>query len=453
MALTREMKDTFSLAREQDLPEGWTLTHLEDICAPPQYGWTTSAVQKGYGLKLLRTTDISGGAVDWSKVPGCREEPENPERYLLSPGDIVVSRAGSVGVSDIIKDCPKAIFASYLIRVRPLSPIPSEFIAYFFHSPQYWDAIAEETSGITIPNVNASKLKRLLVPLPPLAEQKRIVAKIEELLARVSGTRERLAKVPALLRRFRQAVLAAACSGRLTEDLRGEQVVSDTWRTVKLSQAAESRLGKMLDKVKNRGSPTPYLRNINVRWFDFDLTDIQTIRVTEREATELSVREGDVFVCEGGEPGRCAVWRGPNRAYVYQKALHRVQVGKGLKPEWLCYCLKEAADSGRLAELFTGTTIKHLTGVSLRRFEFPLPSPEEQHEIVRRVEALLKLADITERRVGVAKAKADGMIQAILAKAFGGDLVATEADLARREGRSYEPALNLLAHINGAGNV
>jgi type I restriction enzyme S subunit len=199
-------------------------------------------VQNGNGLKLLRTTDISGGAVDWSQVPGCREEPENPEKYLLSPGDIVVSRAGSVGVSYLIKDCPKAIFASYLIRIKPLPPIPSEFIAYFFRSPQYWDAIAEETSGITIPNVNASKLKRLSVPLPPLAEQKRIVAKIEELLARVNATRERLTKVPAILKRFRQAILAAACSGRLAEDHREQLRANDSAENLLASISSKRRV-------------------------------------------------------------------------------------------------------------------------------------------------------------------------------------------------------------------
>jgi len=208
----------------------------------------------------------------------------------------------------------------------------------------------------------------------------------------VDACRERLDRMPAILKRFRQAVLAAAISGKLTEEWRA---LNDTerWRTVKLSDVAKSRLGKMLDKAKNQGAATPYLRNINVRWFGFDLTDIQTIRVTEDEARDLAVEKGDVLICEGGEPGRCAVWRGEDSTCVYQKALHRVRVGPALTPEWLCYSLKDAADSWRLTDLFTGTTIKHLTGVALGQFELPLPSLREQHAIIHRVETLFAYAD------------------------------------------------------------
>ncbi|NVM23663.1 MAG: restriction endonuclease subunit S [Desulfobacterales bacterium] len=205
---------------EESFPEGWTIARLEQICTAPQYGWTTSANKNGTGLRLLRTTDISKGVVDWSTVPYCKKKPDNPEKYLLSPGDLVVSRAGSVGLSYVVRECPRSIFASYLIRFRAVPSMESEFIGLFLKTPQYWAAIADETAGIAIPNVNASKLKRLEIPLPPLAEQKRIVAKVEQLLARVNAARERLAKVPEILKRFRQSVLAAACSGKITADWR-----------------------------------------------------------------------------------------------------------------------------------------------------------------------------------------------------------------------------------------
>lgn len=219
-AAPRAEPQTKEVIADTDLPEGWTVARIADICKPPQYGWTTSANKNGQRLKLLRTTDISTGTVDWSSVPACSEEPDTPARYLLKSGDIVVSRAGSVGLSYLVENPPRAVFASYLIRFRPVPPMESEFIALFLKSPQYWSAIAEESAGIAIPNVNASKLKAIELPLPPLAEQKRIVTKVKELLAQVNAARNRLGKVPLILKRFRQAVLAAACSGHLTEEWR-----------------------------------------------------------------------------------------------------------------------------------------------------------------------------------------------------------------------------------------
>jgi type I restriction enzyme S subunit len=95
-------------------------------------------------------------------------------------------------------------------------------LSEFFQTSDYWQLISENVAGNAQPNCNASKLASLPLALPPLAEQKRIVAKVEELLARVNAARERLAKIPALLKRFRQSVLAAACSGLLTEEWREE---------------------------------------------------------------------------------------------------------------------------------------------------------------------------------------------------------------------------------------
>jgi type I restriction enzyme, S subunit len=238
-----------------EISEGWINTNLENICTSPQYGWTSSAEKNKKGLRFLRTTDISGGGVNWSTVPGCAEEPGDPKKYLLLAGDIVISRAGSVGVSFLVNDCPPAIFASYLIRFRPRHPIEGKYISLFLNSPEYWAAIADETAGIAVPNVNATKLKGIKIPLPPIAEQKRIVANVEELLGRVNSVRERLARVQAILKRFRQSVLSAACSGRLTADWRQSHPLMGSSRGL-LERIHEEKKRKWFDKApqKNRES-------------------------------------------------------------------------------------------------------------------------------------------------------------------------------------------------------
>ena len=201
------------------IPETWTQATIGDVCSHPQYGYTTKAAKNG-DLRLLRTTDITSGKISWETVPYCSENPDNPEAYLLEDGDIVVSRAGSIGVSHLVSKPRKAVFASYLIRFRPF--IDRRFFRYFLGSPDYWAAIDDKKLGVAVPNVNATKLKAIPVPVPPEREQTRIVAKIEELFSELDRGIESLKTARAQLKVYRQAVLKHAFEGKLTAQWRKE---------------------------------------------------------------------------------------------------------------------------------------------------------------------------------------------------------------------------------------
>jgi type I restriction enzyme S subunit len=162
---------------------------------------------------------------------------------------------------------------------------------------------------------------------------------------------------------------------------------------------------------------------------------------------EFSIKDGDLLVCEGGEPGRCAVWNRGSNDLIFQKAIHRIRLNGEVSPHWVAFNIKNDAASGELEQYFTGSGIKHLTGRSLATYSLQLPPLEEQLEIVRRIDALFKLADTIEIRVATAARRADKLTQSILAKAFRGELVPSEAELARREGREYESASVLLERI------
>ena len=169
------------------------------------------------------------------------------------------------------------------------------------------------------------------------------------------------------------------------------------WCWARLDQVANMRLGKMLDKAKNTGMFRPYLRNTNVQWHRFELDDIKDIRLEAHELEEYRLVTGDLLVCEGGEPGRCAIWRGHDREMYFQKALHRIRPLGGVFPEFIQLCLTHDAASGALATYFTGATIKHFAGQELSRYAIPLPPLAEQHRIVARVEGLMKLCDALEQ--------------------------------------------------------
>lgn len=177
------------------IPSNWVWTHLGKIALQIQYGYTASADPSATEIRMLRITDIQNNRVDWPTVPGCQIEPSEAERYLLSLNDILIARTGgTIGKSFIVPDAPvKSVFASYLIRVTPPRSMAARYLKVFLESPLYWTQLRKMSAGTGQPNVNGQALGRLEIPLPPLAEQKRIVVKVDELMTLVDQLETQLA--------------------------------------------------------------------------------------------------------------------------------------------------------------------------------------------------------------------------------------------------------------------
>ena len=175
------------------IPDGWVWTTVNDISKSILYGVSESAKSEGR-YKLLRITDIQNNQVNWETVPFTDFDNDKVSLYILHDGDIVFARTGAtVGKSYLIKGLSqKAIYASYLIRVRMFDLILPEYVKHFFESGYYWEQIELNSVGIGQPNVNGAILGKLNIPLPPLAEQHRIVAKIEELFTSLDNIQKAL---------------------------------------------------------------------------------------------------------------------------------------------------------------------------------------------------------------------------------------------------------------------
>ena len=171
------------------------------------------------------------------------------------------------------------------------------------------------------------------------------------------------------------------------------------WETKKLETVADFCLGKMLDQKKNRGEPLPYLANINVRWGEFDLTDLREMRFEQHELDRYGLKYGDIVMCEGGEPGRCAIWKNHNSAMMIQKALHRIRPFSCLRPEFLFYFFLYKGRVGHLSSLFTGSTIKHLPREKLALVEVPVPPHSTQDRIVSILSAYDDIIENNRRRI------------------------------------------------------
>lgn len=160
------------------------------------------------------------------------------------------------------------------------------------------------------------------------------------------------------------------------------------WKEYRLGEITDSCLGKMLDAKKNRGTPQPYLANVNVRWGSFDLDDLPLMRFEESESERYGLKFGDIVVCEGGEPGRCAIWKEQVSNMKIQKALHRVRCHENVDYRFLYYYLLWAGKKGLFDQYCTGSTIKHLPGEKLKILPIRIPPLAEQQRIAQILSSL-----------------------------------------------------------------
>ncbi|HCG9218123.1 TPA: restriction endonuclease subunit S [Vibrio parahaemolyticus] len=168
-----------------NVPKGWEWTRLGNLSSDIHYGYTASAKPNSEGVRLLRITDIQNDKVNWGTVPACDITEEKAKSYLLENDDILIARTGgTIGKSYLVENIDlQAVFASYLIRVKRVQAVYAPFTKVFLGSQLYWKQLIENSAGTGQPNVNATALKQLLFIVPPFNQQKRIVAKVDELMA------------------------------------------------------------------------------------------------------------------------------------------------------------------------------------------------------------------------------------------------------------------------------
>lgn len=395
--------------------EGWEVKTLGEVSSI-KYGYTAKASFDAIGPKFLRITDIQDGDVDWDAVPSCPISASDAEKYRVETGDIVFARTGATTGKSYLIDCPpNSVAASYLIRLRLLDGriLPS-FVAYFFHTSEYWDAVNAGTSGSAQGGFNASKLGCLSVPLPPLAEQKRIVALLDEALAGI-------------------AVALAAAS----KNLKNARELFETTLNATFTQKGEGwvqePLANFLNKITygfTNPMPTtevgPFLVTAkNVRG---GIIDYENARHTSQEAFDNLITAksrpiaGDVLLTKDGTLGRLAV--------VERDGLCVNQSVAVLRPNEriLPFFLKTLLSSPNYQKLMIadagGTTIKHIYITRVDKMVIVVPSVEAQQKVIDRLEFY---STQTERLEALYQQKIETLNelkQSLLQKAFAGELTA-----------------------------
>ncbi|EEH4864517.1 restriction endonuclease subunit S, partial [Salmonella enterica] len=308
------------------LPEEWVKTTIGVICEvkggkrlPKGKALLNTATEHPY----IRVTDFENGSVNLSTIKYLDSDTYSAiSNYTISKNDLYISIAGTIGlIGEIPEQLDNANLTENAAKLCFILGTDKKYLKHVLSSNKTIEQFDDKTTSSGQPKLALFRIRDCEFPYAPINEQKIIAEKLDTLLAQVDSTKARLEQIPQILKRFRQAVLAAAVSGLLIgsnkrnhHPLCSEWQWPDlpsTWSVHKYSELVDSRLGKMLDKAKNFGSATKYLGNINVRWFSFDLENLQDILISDIERRELSLKLGDVLICEGGEPGRCAIWSEP----------------------------------------------------------------------------------------------------------------------------------------------
>lgn len=481
------------------LPSSWLISSLGEICSHPQYGYTTKAVGTG-NLKLLRTTDITSGNICWEDVPFCSENPLDEAKYLLHDGDIVISRAGSVGVSYLLNNPERSVFASYLIRFKPY--INKQYFKYFLDSAYYWREISENKLGIAVPNVNANKLRNIQIPLPPLLEQQRIVAKIDELFSELDKGIESLKTARQQIKVYRQALLKHAFEGDLTAEWReenqdnletadallgriqreraeryAEQLTEwmtsgsqgskpkapkkvPSLTTKELAELPELpdgwiwvKSGELFEFVTSgsRGWATYYseagaifirITNLDFNSLHLDLApgNIQYVRPPHgAEGMRTRVNEGDFLFSITGYLGMFAIAPSLKEAYINQHIALARPVS-GFSKSYFGYFVTSETGGIRYLNKQTKGAVKAGLGLDdIQNFPVPICALNEQVQISSELEWRLSIADQLDQTITDSLQQAEAMRQSILKKAFSGQLVPQNSD--------DEPASVLLERI------
>ena len=489
-----------------DLPGGWVETTLGEIASLITKGTTPTTLGFQFqpsGIPFVKIENIKDWKINRSSIEQyiSTECHETLKRSQLAEGDVLFSIAGTIGKTALVdKHSIPANTNQAVALIRGTSNVIMPRLLSLELAFLADDFASKNARGGAMNNISLGDVKSLVLSVPPLNEQKRIAEKLDSLLTRVDSCRSHLERVPQILKRFRQSILAAATSGRLTEDWREANVTGSfesdflsearkrSWETNEIRKRAMRGLASAKDSFNKYIEPVePEDLNgfqkpdswvfVSADQITFLITDgkhgdckdefnsgyyflsVKDLyngtlhydgarQVREDDFLEVHYRTnlevGDVLVTNAGTIGRVAVAKDADKVShtTFQKSVAILKPVRDIVlPKYLAIYIESSVT--HLVEKSSGTAVKNLLLRDLRRITIGLPSMSEQAEIVRRVEKLFAYAERLEARYWSAMERVEQLTPSLLAKAFRGDLVEQDPN--------DEPASVLLERIQKIG--
>ena len=432
-----------------EIPQGWEWERWGNISQSIQYGYNAPALEKGI-IKMVRISDIQNNKVLWEKVPYCIIEEKDIETYLLEVNDILFARTGgTVGKSFLVEEVPEpAIYAGYLIRTRYSQELCPQYLKSFMESQLYWEQLKSGTIATAQPNCNGKTLGRILLPIPPKAEQIRLVQKLASLipvLYRYAKTQQDLDNLNEVINdKLKKSILQEAIQGKLVPQFSEEgtahelldQIQQEKQKLVKEGKLKKSTLtnsviyksddnkyyeqidketkeitedilfdlpnkwqwcrigtifmhnnGKQLNKGNSKGKLMKYITTSNLYWDGFVLDNLKEMPFENNEIDRCMAVKGDLLVCEGGDIGRSCIWN-YDFPIMLQNHIHKLRPYIPLCTKFFYYIFNLYNLAGLIGG--KGIGIQGFSSKALHNTLVPLPPLKEQYRIVTQIEKLFE---------------------------------------------------------------
>ena len=400
-----------------ELPKGWEWTTVGEIT---NYGDSVNVQIEDIDNSdwVLELEDIEKDTANIIQHLNKNERKINGTRHKFQKGQILYSKLRTylnkvlVAPNDGFCTTEIMAFGSYGI-------LSNNYICYVLRSLYFLDYTLQCGYGVKMPRLSTTDACNGLIPLPPLAEQERIVNEIQRLFSIIDIVENGKDGLQTAIQQAKNKILDLAIHGKLVPQDPNDETATELlkrinpkaeitcdnpqygklpkgWCLCHIPDVANTLLGKTLDRSKNTGTPKDYLCAINVLWGKFDFTTHKQFLLEKNEYERYAVMKGDLMVCEGGDVGRCAIWEDDSKEIYYQNALHRIRCKEGVFNYYILYLLWHYKLNGTIDYLCKGVTIKHFTQTVMNKLDILLPPFEEQKRIVAKIEDLFTQLDKIE---------------------------------------------------------
>lgn len=371
-----------------EVPQGWVWTKLPYVTTKITDGTHHSPESYPKGDYLYVTAkNIKRWGIDLSEITYVDKDTHNEIYSRCNPeyGDILYIKDGATtGIVTIntIK-LPFSLLSSVAL-IKPSKEICNKYLLYYLQSSICYDNVRESMKGVGITRITLRQIETWSIPLPPLAEQHRIVSEVEKYFSLIDILEENENDLQQSIQKAKSKILDLAIKGKLVEKT-GE------WEYTNLGSVFQHNTGKALNRsAEQSGKLLPYITTSNLYWGRFELDTVKSMYFKENEIEKCTVTKGDLLVCEGGDIGRSAIWD-----YDYdiciQNHIHRLRPIKDALPKFYYYVMMHYKRTDNIEG--KGIGMLGLSSKQLDKLIIPFPPLAEQHRIVARIEELFTQLD------------------------------------------------------------